>query len=191
MIEGRLVNLRAQEMTDAERMHRWVNDREVTRHLNTRYPWSLAAEEAFLRQRTGAPPAFNDLSFAIETKDGTHIGSCGLHEVSPEDRQATLGIMIGEKQYWSKGYGSDAVETLLRFAFEEMDLHRIELTVFSWNQRAIASYRKCGFVEEVRRRQARYSGGEYTDILVMGVFREEWQAGQGAAPELRAVEAAP
>ncbi len=174
MIEGKLVNLRAREMADVERMTRWINDREVTRFMGGRYPWSAAAEEAFVRGRTSAPMAYGDVSLAIETKDGVHIGSCGLHGASPENRTAELGIMVGEKAYWSKGYGTDAVTTLVRFGFEEMNLNRIELHVYDFNERAQASYRKCGFVEEGRLRDAHYADGAYNDVVVMGLLREEW-----------------
>jgi RimJ/RimL family protein N-acetyltransferase len=177
MIEGTLVNLRAQEMSDLERMTRWVNDREVTRSLSVRYPWSSGTEEAWLRNRTSTPVAHGDVSFAIETKAGVHIGSTGLHHASSENRDAELGIMIGEKAYWSKGYGTDAVATLVRFAFEEMNLNRIELRVFDFNERAQASYRKCGFIEEGRMRQSHYADGAYCDVVVMSVLREEWAAG--------------
>ncbi len=176
MIEGKLVNLRAPEMGDLERNARWVNDREVTRFLAFRYQMSLAAEEAWLRDVASKPTSYERVFFAIETKDGVHIGNTNLFEIRPEDRKATLGIMIGEKPYWSKGYGTDAVRTLVAFAFEEMNLNRVELAVFDFNERAIASYKKCGFVEEGRRRQALYKGGEYHDVLVMGVLREEWSA---------------
>jgi RimJ/RimL family protein N-acetyltransferase len=179
MLEGRLVNLRAQAMTDAERVHRWVNDREVTATVGERYLWSMAAEEEFLRNRTSKPPAFDDQSFAIETKDGRHIGSIGLFGASPENRGGELGIMIGEKDCWSQGYGTDAIITLLRLAFGEMDLHRVGLHVRADNGRAIACYRKCGFVEEVRQRQFRYRAGRWIDGLEMGVLKREFEALHG------------
>lgn len=178
MIEGKLVNLRAPEMSDLERNARWVNDREVTRFLAFRYQMSLAAEEAWLRDLASKPTSYERAFFAIETKDGAHIGNTNLFDVKPEDRKAKLGIMIGEKNCWSKGYGSDALTTLLRFAFGEMNLNRVELDVFAFNERAIASYRKCGFVEEGRRRQALYKGGRYHDVLVMGALRDEWAGDQ-------------
>ena len=174
MIEGKLVNLRAPEMTDLERNATWVNDREVTRFLAFRYQMSLAAEEAWLREMASKPISYERVFFAIETKDGVHIGNTNLFDVKPEDRKAKLGIMIGDKSYWSKGYGSDALLALLGFAFEEMNLNRVELDVFDFNERAIASYRKCGFMEEGRRRQALYKGGDYHDVIVMGVLRDEW-----------------
>jgi RimJ/RimL family protein N-acetyltransferase len=137
MIEGKLVNLRAREISDLERNSRWVNDREVTRYLAFRYQMPGLAEEAWLRAGTSAPMAFGHVAFAIETKDGRHIGNCDLTSV-PEDRKATLGIMIGEKDCWSKGYGTDALMTLLRFAFDEMNLNRVELGVLDQNVRARA-----------------------------------------------------
>jgi RimJ/RimL family protein N-acetyltransferase len=84
--------------------------------------------------------------------------------------------MIGEKEYWSKGYGTDAIRTLMRFAFERMNLNRVELSTFDFNERAQACYRKCGFVEEGRRREDRYIDGEYHDLIVMGILRYEWEA---------------
>ena len=176
MIEGKLVNVRASEMTDLERLCRWINDREVTRFVSMRYQMSLAAEEAWLRGRTSALMAYGDVSFAIETKDGRHIGNCGLHQATPENRAASLGIMIGEKDCWSQGYGSDAVRTLMRFGFDEMNLHRIELHVYDFNERAIAAYRRCGFVEEGRLRDAHYGGGRYCDVVVMAALRDDGAA---------------
>jgi RimJ/RimL family protein N-acetyltransferase len=174
MIEGTLVNLRAPEITDLERNARWVNDREVTQYLSMRYEMSLAAEEGWMREAVSKPLAYDRVFFAIDTKEGQHIGNTNLFEVKPEDRKAKLGIMIGEKDYWSRGYGSDALTTLLRFGFDEMNLNRVELDVFAFNERGIAAYRKCGFVEEGRRRQAQFTAGEYHDVFVMSVLRDEW-----------------
>jgi RimJ/RimL family protein N-acetyltransferase len=176
MIEGELVNLRAQELDDLERDLAWMNDREVTRFLNARYQLSRAAEEGWLRDHVSNPMSHAHAAFAIETKDGRHIGNTDLMDVSAENRCATLGIMIGDKAYWSKGYGTDAMRTLVRFGFEEMNLHRIQLTVDARNERAQACYRKCGFVEEARLRQHRYAEGQFHDTLWMSVLREEWEA---------------
>jgi RimJ/RimL family protein N-acetyltransferase len=176
MIAGRIVNLRAQEMGDLERNHRWMNDPDVTRFLGARYLMSLAAEESWMRERTAHPHAYGDASFAIETKDGRHIGNCGLHQGSPENRSAAAGIMIGEKECWGQGYGTDAMRTMLRFAFEQMNLHRVELDVYDFNERARASYRSCGFVEEVRKRQEVYREGRYIDVISMAILRGEWEA---------------
>jgi RimJ/RimL family protein N-acetyltransferase len=153
-----------------------------------RYEMPMLAEEAWLEGRTKQPLAYDNVFFAIDTKDGRHIGSINFHQTQPENRKATLGIMIGEKDCWSQGYGTDAIVTLLRFGFDEMNLNRVDLTVFDGNDRGIACYRKCGFMEEGRLRQERYAGGRYIDVIIMAVLRDEFYALHGAA---NAGEAAP
>ncbi|MBI2723895.1 MAG: GNAT family N-acetyltransferase [Chloroflexi bacterium] len=178
MIEGRLVTLRPREMSDLVDMHRWINDDRVTRFIANRYPWSMAAEEAFLKRQVGAPGAYGDVRLSIDTKEGRHIGNIGLRCVV-EDRSGTLGMMIGEPDCWSRGYGRDALQALLKFAFGEMNLTRIDLEVLDFNERAQACYRSCGFVVEGRRRQAVYRRGAWHDLIVMGLLQREW-AGQKA-----------
>jgi RimJ/RimL family protein N-acetyltransferase len=174
MIEGKLVRLRAPEMADLDRYYDWINDREVTRHLVVRYPVAYQAEEEWLRGHASKPLSYDHVWFAVDTKDGVHIGGINFHVVRPENRNARLGIMIGDKAHWSQGYGTDAMLTLLRFGFDEMNLHRIDLTVDAENTRAIRCYEKCGFIEEGRLRDARYIGGQYGDQIVMSVLREEF-----------------
>jgi len=178
MLEGKLVRLRALEITDLEREYEWVNDRDVIRYLTIRYPMSRADEERFLRDRPAN--GFANLTLGIETKEGVHIGNMGLHQAQPEDRKAGLGIMIGDKGYWSNGFGTDAIVTLLRFAFHEMNLNRVWLQVLEFNERAMACYTKCGFREEGRLRQHQFTEGRYWDTIVMGVLREEFEALHGA-----------
>jgi RimJ/RimL family protein N-acetyltransferase len=122
----------------------------------------------------GPPAGFADLRLAVDTKNGDHIGAINLHRVHAEDRKAGLGIIIGEKAYWNGGYGRDAIETLLRFAFHEMNLHRVWLQVVVGHERGIACYRRCGFREEARHRQGFYKHGRYWDYLVMGILRCEF-----------------
>ncbi len=189
MLDGRLVGLRALERSDVERAYTWVNDREVTQYLLMRYPMARAQEEKYLAEAAEQGNSYADVRLAIETKDGVHIGMCGLHHASAEDRHASLGIMVGDKSYWSNGYGSDAVMTLLRFAFDQMNLNKVELGVFEFNERAIACYRKCGFVQEGRRREHYFQDGRYWDIINMSVLRREYDALQldrgEAAPATR------
>jgi RimJ/RimL family protein N-acetyltransferase len=182
MLEGKLVRLRAVEPEDEPRDYTWVNDCEVTQFLSIRYPLSHADEERFVNDRPAND--FSNVVLAIVTKDtATHIGNTGLHRGNPEDSKAELGIMIGDKDHWSRGYGQDAIETLLRFGFHEMNLHRIYLRVFDFNERAQACYRKCGFVEEGCLRDDRYQDGCYHDTVMMGILREEYDAMQkGRAP---------
>ena len=179
MLIGKLVRLRRFEKEDLERVLGWINDREVTRFLAARYPFSRAQEEDWIDRVSKQPPS-EGLVLAIELlADSRHIGSIGLHDPRWEDRHASLGIMIGEKDCWGRGYGTDAILTLLRFAFDEMNLHRVTLDVLTDNDRAIASYRKCGFVSEGTLRQAYYQEGRYRDLLTMGVLAGEFRALHG------------
>jgi RimJ/RimL family protein N-acetyltransferase len=176
MLEGKLVRLRPMEPEDRDRFYQWMNDDEVKEFLGARYYISRLAEGEWLAARTKEPVSYANLHFAVETLDGRHIGSMGFHETVPEDRKATLGILIGDKEFWDRGYGTDAMRTLLRFAFQEMNLNRVMLHVDERNHRAQACYRKCGFVEEGRLRQDRYGHGRYWDTLVMGILRDEFAA---------------
>jgi RimJ/RimL family protein N-acetyltransferase len=182
MIEGKLVRLRAVEPEDAERAYRWINDREVTRFLMARYPYSLASEHDWAAN-AAKPNDYSEARFAIETKDGVHIGFCGLHRGRPEERTADLGIMIGEADYRDGGYGTDTMLTVVRFAFEQMNLHRVSLGVFEFNARAQAVYRKVGFVDEGRERHGYFQDGRYWDVLRMSILEDEWRALHGAAAE--------
>jgi len=174
MLEGKLVRLRALEPEDLERNLRWMNDGEVRQFLlDARYPISRAEEEKWMEANQGS--SFRHVRLAIETREGQHIGNMDLRHTSPEHRRAELGIMIGEKDCWGRGYGTDAIRRLLRFAFEEMNLNRVYLTTDENNSRALACYRKCGFREEGRLRQDRFLEGRYWDTIVMGVLREEFE----------------
>jgi RimJ/RimL family protein N-acetyltransferase len=170
-------------MSDLDRCLTWINDPEVTAFMagQLRYPFSRESEEEWLRgavTRTRPP----EIGLAIETlAEGRHIGSVGLHQVSAETRKAGFGIMIGDKECWNRGYGTDATLIILRFAFDEMNLNRVWLEVHDDNARAIACYRKCGFVEEGRLRQHRFKGGAYHDTIVMGVLASEFEALQPRA----------
>ena len=172
MLEGRLVRLRAIEPSDRERAVAWLNDPEVTYYLTERYERS---PDASTWLSDGPANGFADgVRLAVETKDGAHVGAVNLYRLQPEDRKGGLGIIIGEKEHWGRGYGSDAIVTLLGFAFREMNLNRVWLTVMDGHERAIACYRSCGFREEARRRREVYKHGRYWDFIVMGILRDEF-----------------
>jgi RimJ/RimL family protein N-acetyltransferase len=86
-----------------------------------------------------------------------------------------LGIFIGDKRYWNKGYGTEVMRLLLRHGFSTLNLNRVFLRVFETNPRAIRSYEKAGFVFEGRMRQAEFIDGKYCDVILMSVLRSEWK----------------
>jgi RimJ/RimL family protein N-acetyltransferase len=121
----------------------------------------------------------NDHIFAIEAEDGTYIGNIGLHSIERENRRAMLGIIIGDKTRWGKGYGTDAIQAMLGWAFGYLNLNRVYLTVYAYNERALRCYQKCGFQYEGTMRKARYLDGRYYDELMMAILREEYLERQG------------
>lgn len=113
--------------------------------------------------------------FAVErTDDGGFVGTCGI-SVDARNRAGEVGILL-RRTAWGTGAGTDAMQALADLAFRHLNLHRVWLTVFATNERAIASYRKVGFVEEGRWREDVWRDGRYVDQVVMAILREEWPA---------------
>jgi len=182
MIRGRKTRLRAIEREDIPRFLKWLNDPEVTRYLTLYTPLSKAEEERWFERQLADE---SSRVFAIETEEGVHIGNIGLHHIDWKNRHAELGIFIGEKEYWNQGYGADAIRALLRFAFQEMNLHRVYLHVFDFNTRAIRCYEKCGFQLEGRAREFFFRDGRYHDSLLMGILRSEFESQEGDEGDVR------
>ena len=178
MIYGKKIRLRRVEREDIPTFVRWFNDPEVREFLLMYRPISTAEEERWFEKQLDDK---GSELFAIETNDGVHIGNIGLHNINWRDRHAELGIVIGEKEYWNQGYGSDAIRTLLRFAFEDVNLHRVFLRVRDDNARGIRAYEKCGFQHEGRLRECIYSNGRYYDEMRMSVLSREFEGTEPAA----------
>ncbi|MFQ5891964.1 MAG: GNAT family N-acetyltransferase, partial [Candidatus Methanofastidiosia archaeon] len=173
MIKGEKVILRALEREDLDRCWRWINDREVTRYLRLVYPISKTQEEKWFENQMREDE--HNKIFAIQTHDGKHVGNCGLHNINWKDRNSELGIMIGERDFQNKGFGTDAIRTLLKLAFSEMNLHRVHLRVYDFNERAQRCYEKCGFVKEGVLREDFFGDGRFYDTIIMGILREKWE----------------
>ena len=170
------VYLRPAERDDLERFVRWFGDAEVARYLSLRAPFSLAAEERWFEQMLGSQGK-RDYHFVIcLAEDGTPIGTAGLHGISGMEGNAEFGISIGEKAYWNKGYGTETLHAICDFGFGALRLERIQLQVHAPNKRAQRSYQKAGFVHEGTQRHAMFAEGEFWDVEVMSLLRDEWLA---------------
>jgi RimJ/RimL family protein N-acetyltransferase len=176
MIYGKRIRFRGIERDDLPMFVRWFNDPEVRENLLMHLPMSLAEEEKWFENVLTRPAA--ERPMVIETQiDGewTAIGNIGIHNIDARIRKAEVGISIGEKQYWNHGYGTEAMQLLLKHGFNTLNLNRISLDVYETNPRAIRAYQKAGFKEEGRLREGHYFNGKYIDIIVMSVLRSEWQ----------------
>lgn len=175
-LTGPKVHLRALERSDLGRCAAWMNDPEITQYLLTgRFAINAAKqEEWFARMNQGEHHAI--LAIALN-EGGDHIGNCGLHDIDWVDRFATAGIAIGEKSLWGRGFGTEAMELLLSYAFDVINLDRVELSVYEHNVRAHKSYVRLGFVEEGRLRKRRFKGGTWRDEILMALRRDERKPG--------------
>jgi len=171
MIVGEHVILRAFEREDAERCYRWMNDPNIVRTLKSRYPIAFQNEIDWLDRAMGVSDG--ERHFAIERRDDrTHIGNASIHDIDWVSRSAAFGLFIGEPTAWNRGFGSDAIDALVRFAFEEMNLRKLRINVFDYNDRAKHVLESHGFVQEGRLRQEFYREGTYHDIMVFSIFRD-------------------
>jgi RimJ/RimL family protein N-acetyltransferase len=173
MLNGERVLLRPIQRGDLPRLWELVSDFEVAvlGSSGPVVPHSLAESEANFDQEL-AQPRKDRAYFAIEV-DGELIGEAGLHRIDHFSRACELGIGIG-REFWGKGFGQDAVRTLVEYAFEHLNMNRVGLYVLAEDPRAVGAYRKAGFVEEGRIRQHAWVRGRYEDELVMAILREDW-----------------
>ena len=172
---GKRVMLRDYRKEDLPYMRSWVNDAEITKYLSNvfLYPHTLTQTESFLQSNLEGRGDYK--GFVIAHKDTEeYIGQLDLVKIDWVNRKALIGIVIGNKEYQNNGYGTEAIGLLQDFAFNKLNLHKLELEVRAFNERAIKCYKKCGFVEEGRIRENFYADGKYTDTLYMGVLKDEY-----------------
>jgi RimJ/RimL family protein N-acetyltransferase len=153
-MEGKLVRLRGIERVDLDSIMKWIVDEEVTNFLGGEMllgPMSRIAEEKFIE--SASQVAHDKRIFVIETlADRRYLGSIDLHNINWVNRSAEAGIVIGDKPSWGKGYGTDAMRVLLRFAFDKLNLNRVSLRVFDFQPARHRVLREMRF--QARRRAA-------------------------------------
>ncbi len=169
--------LRAKLFSDVDRDYSWRSDPELA-ELDATTPIRLSLDEysRHYSDEINYPSPWS-VRYAIETHDGLHIGNAMYYDIDRAKGQCELGIMIGNRDYWGRGYGTDAVMTLLRGIFIEAALGRAYLHTLAYNERAQKSFRKVGFqdLEPVHR--------DRRDFLEMEVFSEAWFERFGGEPE--------
>ncbi len=152
-----------------------LNNMELRELLTDKiiYPYRLEEHEKWIESFSGNSDGV--FEFAIELKqEKLYIGSCGIQEIDQKNRIGEIGISI-KKEYWGKGYGTEAFNLLVNFCFEEVNLNKIKLNVFDFNKRGISSYKKLGFKQEGCLREEIYRFGRYNDVIVMGLLKSEWK----------------
>jgi RimJ/RimL family protein N-acetyltransferase len=180
MIIGYRIRFRAVERGDLPTFVTWLNDPEVQQGIMIHHPFSQAEEENWYEEMIKHPIDEHVMGIEVretEPEAGEEqwklIGSLAFNEIDWRNRAAEFGIMIGDKKYWNRGYGTEAVLLLVNHGFNTLNLNRIFLRVFENNPRAIRAYEKAGFVHEGKLRQAEFRDGKYIDVLMMSRLKDE------------------
>jgi ribosomal-protein-alanine N-acetyltransferase len=170
---GTHIYLRPLEREDAPVIAAWINDPELRRMFRTNKPVNTQNEIEFI-DRTSASE--HDLVLGIVLRDNDRfVGLTGFHEIDFRNRHCVFGISIGDKEFQSKGHGTAATRLIVGHAFSTMNLNRVQLLVYEYNERAIRAYTRVGFKKEGVLRQENYREGRYWDTWVMSILREEWE----------------
>ena len=171
--EGKRLYLSPMNILDAEKYTIWMNDRNITDALgSTVIITSIEGEKEWI---TNASKNEN-VNFAIvDIKTDELIGNCSLMGIDRINRRCTVGIFLGDEENRNKGYGAEALELLLNYAFNFQNMHNINLCVFQFNERAINCYKKIGFKEYGRRHEAYFLDGKYYDIIEMEILEDDFK----------------
>lgn len=176
-LEGRKTILRPlNKETDIPFITRWINDPEVRRFVSNYLPQSVSMEEKWIDSRMNNMTS--DIVFALEAlvAPGTFrfIGTMGIHDIHWKDRLVTTGALIGEKEFWGKGFGTDAKMTLLEYIFNTLHMHKVCSDLISYNTRSLHYSLHCGYKIEGRRKRHFFQEGRYYDVIELGLFKKDW-----------------
>lgn len=176
MFYGSCIRLRAIEREDLPHFVKWFNDPHVRRNLQLFVPLGLPQEgewfKGILQRPVEEQPLVNEIK---QGDDWLPMGNAGFSTIRNTDRAAEIGISIGEKTFWDKGYCTEVMRLLMKFDFNKLNLNRIFLKVYETNLRGMRSYKKAGFKVDGCLCQDRFMAGKYIDVLMMSVLRLEWK----------------
>ncbi len=177
---GKRVYLRPFLEADLPYLVRWFNDHDGTlSFMGSIFPNTEDGEREWIKRQKQAGTTPSDLVFMIVLRRGDRpIGTMGLHRINWVDRSGTTGAAIGEDKYRSKGYGSEAKELLLRYAFLSLGINRVQSLALASNLRSITYNKKCGYVLEGVLRGAKFTKGGFVDEVIMSILRSDWDKRQ-------------
>lgn len=183
LLRGESVRLTALTKRDAAQVASWYENVEFMRCYSGEAAFPKVEEDIAERIERSRQSAYNYMFGVRRLDDDVLVGVAELGDVCWNNGTAWVSLALG-KPFWSHGLGSEALHLLLDYAFREMNLYRVQLTVFSYNERALALYRHIGFVQEGVFREHLWRDGRRYDMLLMGILRREWEALHGQPPDL-------
>lgn len=172
-IKGKIITLRAVERSDLGSLHKWANDPTICQMLGGWHlPGSMDYQEQWFM---GLKSDKTNQRFAIDTPDSGLIGTANLVDINWKDRNAFHGMLIGDKDIRGKGYGVDVIMAIMRYAFEEMGLQRLDGSIIEYNKPSYRVYvEKCGWREEGRQKQSYFRQNQWWDKIIVGITRDEY-----------------
>jgi diamine N-acetyltransferase len=174
MLKGEKVIIRALCRNDMGHVTKWLNDPDTIKYLYSRCMYGTCIES--MEEWFDVLIKMTDSKiFIIETFDNKVIGMINFNTINREWRNAEIGIIIGEKDEWGKGYATESIRVLIEFGFNRLNLHRIYLHVAEANTGAVRCYEKLGFKKEAILRESEYRDGKYENAVVMGMLRKEFE----------------
>jgi RimJ/RimL family protein N-acetyltransferase len=172
-ITGERVVLRRHSPENLRAFERWYGDPDVVRL--TRYQDGPMRRDEIERFFAARALGLESLAMAVHIRETNRlIGTCALSQLDSDNGSALYHITIGEKDAWGQGFGTEATSLMMGHAFDGLGLHRIALSVFSFNERAIRSYASVGFVVEGRAREAIWREGRWWDEITMSLLDSDW-----------------
>jgi len=173
MLKGKLTRVRPLELDDLEDLYTWFNDPDFSYWVSGGWPLvTMLRREAVEKELYEA----DQNRYALTDLNGLLIGTVGFDQVNLTARSARIFIGIGNKAYWSKGFGSDALQIFIRFLFNQWNFRRLTAETWQLNTRALACFQKLGFKLEGTLREAYYVDGQYYDGLLLGLLRKDFGA---------------
>ena len=171
LIEGKLVTLRPPREEEAEQIARWFDDLEVTRYLELRHPQSVAMEKEFL-DRTARDP--NVVWWGVEHAGGL-VGGTGIHEIDWKHGSGTTGTLIADRAAWNKGLARELMQLRARYAFTQLPLRKLKSAYLDGNLASGRAQKAAGYREVGRWHKERFVDGEWRDMVLTELMREDWE----------------
>lgn len=172
IVTGEKIYLRPIKLSDVNKNYLcWMQNKEVTKYLESRFfPQSIKIIKEYIKSVISNPQT---IFFAIIAKEEQkHIGNVKLHRINQIHRFGEISIIIGDKFFWGRGYGADALKTMVKYSFEKLELHKLIANVYSINKASIRAFEKAGFKKEGVLKQHCLSENKYIDIVMLGIINE-------------------
>lgn len=178
MINGEKVKIREKRLSDARDDYQWFRDLELSQ-LDAAQPLNMSFSQFFTEFTAELRyPSLTRRRYGVDTFDGEHIGNCSYYNIDVRRGETEVGIMLGNRDYWSKGYGTDTIQTLIKYIFEQTNFTRLYLKTLDWNIRAQKCFQKCGFIPYNHIIRDNYN------FMMMELTRSQWKALRNTEPAI-------